>query len=203
VSPAPSPPRAADLRRRRRIRTKLQVQAEALALFQGRGYQQTSVEDIAHAAAISPRTFYRYFACKEDVVLWDEFDDVPPAQVWDVRPGEDAFAVTVRRLREMTGELLSGDRERLLLRATLSYQVPEVRSRFVMRMFELLGAYLSPLASTVGTPSEDFRVAVPMAAAFSAMLVAVERWQRDGGTDDLLRLIDEAIAALPGLPAPA
>lgn len=199
----PSGPRGGgDLRLRRRIRTKEQVQAEALALFVSKGYEQTSVEEIAHAAAISPRTFYRYFACREDVVLWDAYDELPPEQLWDARPGEDPFAVMIRRIRELTEQLYAQDRDGFLLRAQLSYRVPEIRARFVNRMWDLLQPHHDELLRTLGRSGDDLSVTVPLAAAFSAVLVAVERWQRHDGTEDLPRLIDEALAALGTLTPP-
>ena len=69
-------PRSYGLRERKRTRTRLMIQTEALRLFDEKGYADTTVEEIADAAAISPRTFFRYFPTKEDVVLWDEFDPV-------------------------------------------------------------------------------------------------------------------------------
>src|SRR6266498_3915695 len=66
--------RPASLRDRKRARIKRMLQAEALRLFAEKGYEGTTVEDIADAAAISPRTFFRYFPSKEDVVVWDEYD---------------------------------------------------------------------------------------------------------------------------------
>lgn len=189
----------ADLRLRRRVRTKTQVQAEALALFVEKGYEQTSVEDIADAAAISPRTFYRYFSSKEDVVLWDAYDDLPPAQLLDARPGEDPFTLMTRRLRAVTQELHAHDRETYLLRAQLSYRVPEIRAQFVNRILDRLEPFYRQLETSLGRDLDDVRVTVPLAAAFAAMVVAVERWQRHGGTESLPHLVDEAFSALGGL----
>ena len=192
----------ADLRLRRRVRTKNQVQAEALALFADKGYQETSIEDIAQAAAISPRTFYRYFASKEDVVLWDAYDELPPAQLLDVHPGEDAFTVMARRMRDLTEELYLHDRAALLQRLQLSYRVPEIRAQFVNRLIERLGPYYSQLESALGRSLDDVTVAVPLAAAFAAMLVAAEQWQRHGGTESLPDLVDAAFSALGDLAPP-
>jgi len=48
----------------------------ALNLFSANGYEQTTTDEIADAAGVSPRTFFRYFPTKEDVVLQDDFDVV-------------------------------------------------------------------------------------------------------------------------------
>lgn len=170
-----------------------------MALFAQKGYEQTSVEDIAQAAAISPRTFYRYFACKEDLVLWDEFDDLAPDQLWDVRAGEDLYALVVRQMRELTVQLYRQDPGRLLQRAKLCFSVPAIRARFVNQQVETLGPHVSQFGRTTGLQSDDLRLLVPLAAAVGAVLVAVERWQRNDGREDLLTLVDEALAALTAL----
>lgn len=199
---SPAPPSQASsatpvsLRLRRRLRTKTLLQAEALALFAEKGYEQTSVEDIAHAAAMSPRTFYRYFACKEDVVLWDEYDELPPAELWDAHDGEDPYQLVVRRLREITAQVYRDDPDRLLARTKLCYTVPSIRARFVNRQLNLLGPYYAQLTEATGVAPDDLRVTVPLAAAFAAMLVAVDRWQRGDDQEDLVNLVDEALDAL-------
>jgi AcrR family transcriptional regulator len=176
-----------------------QLQAEAIALIVQKGYEQTSVEDIAHAAAISPRTFYRYFACKEDVVLWDEYDELPASELWNANEGEDPFTLMVRRLRELTVQLYQQNPQRLLLRTRLCYTVPAIRARFINQQLDMLGPYYTELAEATGVESDDLRFLVPLAAAFAAMLVAMERWQRNDGREDLPALVDEALAALATL----
>src|SRR4029450_4190887 len=103
----PKRPRSArshELRERKRTRTRLMIQAEAFRLFAEKGYSETTVEEIADAAAISPRTFFRYFPTKEDVVLWDEYDP-QVAELLAARPAEEPVAESVRAVlrQELTG----------------------------------------------------------------------------------------------------
>ena len=76
----PSPPATNDrpvgLRERKKAKTRNAIQHEAMKLFRERGYEGTTVEDIAVAAEISSTTFFRYFPSKEDVVLGDDYDSV-------------------------------------------------------------------------------------------------------------------------------
>src|SRR4249920_2154990 len=106
--------RSYDLRERKRIRTRLMIQTEALRLFTEQGYAQTTVEEIADAAAISPRTFFRYFPTKEDVVLWDEYDP-QVGELFAARPDDEPVAESFRTImRETLAGLLRRDPDQLL-----------------------------------------------------------------------------------------
>ncbi|MDT7684889.1 MAG: hypothetical protein QOG57_5199 [Pseudonocardiales bacterium] len=80
-------------RERRKAKARLDIARAALRLFQEKGYEATTAADIAHAADFSERSFYRYFATKEDVVFFDieglleevrdGFTGVPPGELWD------------------------------------------------------------------------------------------------------------------------
>src|SRR3954469_23989174 len=56
--------------------TRERLRAAAFALFDKRGYDGTKIDDIAHAAGVSPRTVYRYFPTKAELVYWDTADNV-------------------------------------------------------------------------------------------------------------------------------
>src|SRR5438874_11699101 len=57
------------LRERKKRLVQATIEEAALRLFQQQGYEQTSIQDIADAVMMSSRTFFRYFASKEEVLL--------------------------------------------------------------------------------------------------------------------------------------
>jgi AcrR family transcriptional regulator len=88
--------KAAPLRERKRQRTRAAIVAAAVKLFQTRGYDATTVADIAEAAEIAPRTFFSYFASKDAVL----FPDV------DARVAAAADAVAARRPEDRPADIL-------------------------------------------------------------------------------------------------
>lgn len=64
------------LRERKKRKTEKALQKAAIHFFSTRGFAETTVEDIADAAEVSPRTFFRYFPSKESVLITDLQDRV-------------------------------------------------------------------------------------------------------------------------------
>jgi AcrR family transcriptional regulator len=189
--------RPATPRERRRTRTMRTIQGEALALFAEKGYEQTTVDDIAGAADISPRTFFRYFPTKEDVVLWAEYD----ALIWemfDQRPGDESPGETMRAItHQMIEGLYRRDPERLLARNRLLFSVPAVRARFLDFARAGVDVLTSDFAARRGLgPEDDLKLQITAVAIVDAAAAAFDRWQRADGKADLLALLDEATDAL-------
>jgi AcrR family transcriptional regulator len=188
--------RTFDLRERKRTRTRLMIQTEALRLFAENGYAQTTVEDIADAAAISPRTFFRYFPSKEDVVIWDQYD--PQAvDLLESRPHDEPLAETFRAVvRESLGGLYRHDPERLLRRIQLAANIPELRARFFEEQTNGVATMAPLIAHKRGDHPDELRWRVVGSSLLAATFVALDLWQRDGGKQDLLALLDHATEAL-------
>jgi AcrR family transcriptional regulator len=185
-----------DLRERKRTRTRLMIQTEALRLFSEKSYAETTVEEIADAAAISPSTFFRYFPAKEDVVMWDEYDPLA-LDLLDSRPDDEPLTETFRAvIRESLGGLYRRDPERLLSRVRLMATVPELRSRFLDEQTHGIEQLAPQLARKRGARVDELRLRVIGSALLAAVGVALNLWQRDDGQSDLLALLDRATDAL-------
>jgi AcrR family transcriptional regulator len=185
-----------DLRERKRTRTRLMIQAEALRLFAEKGYVGTTVEEIAFAAAISPRTFFRYFPTKEDVVLWDAYDPVV-VELVATRPADEPPAEAVRAItREAVAGVYRRDAEQLLVRARLLSSVPELRARMLEQQ-DTAGELLATLlAERRGLPPDQLNLRVIASAFWSVLMTAIDAWQKEDAKRDLLAVVDQAIDAL-------
>src|SRR4029079_16278860 len=108
------------LRERKRARTRQALIDAAAELFEQRGYDGTTIADIAAAAEVSTRTYFSYFATKEDV-LFPEADARVKAALTAIderRPGERPTAILLRGLGELgdAGNDLVGPMAALRLR---------------------------------------------------------------------------------------
>ena len=108
---------AQGLRERKKAKTRVAVQRHALRLFKEQGYDNTTVEQIADAAEISPSTFFRYFPTKEDVVLYDAMDPILIAE-FEAQPAELSPIQAMRRairgtFSRMPAEAIAEQRERI------------------------------------------------------------------------------------------
>jgi AcrR family transcriptional regulator len=74
VTQSAQEPRLVGLRELKKARTREALLMHALRLFDHQGYDATTLDQVAAAAEVSPRTLYRYFPTKEDLVFADDYD---------------------------------------------------------------------------------------------------------------------------------
>jgi AcrR family transcriptional regulator len=119
------------LRERKRVRTRQNLVDAATELFERHGYDQTTVADIAAAAEIGTRTFFSYFASKEEL-LFPESDARVRAAVAEIEargPDDGPADVLLRALRKIGDDSDDMGGRLAALRMRLIRDVPAVRGR--------------------------------------------------------------------------
>lgn len=171
----------------------------ALALYEERGFESTTVAEIAERAGLTERTFFRHFSDKREVLFAGsaEFERSladPVAAAPDGTPPLDAVAAGLRAVAAM-----------LESRRDFSRQ----RQRVIDANRELQERELIKLASLTAALTETLRgrgVAEPTAnlaaeAGLAAFRVAFERWGEEGNRETLPRLVEESLAGLKSVAA--
>ncbi|MHB8313674.1 MAG: TetR family transcriptional regulator, partial [Candidatus Dormibacteria bacterium] len=161
------------LRERKKARTRTSIQQHAMRLFRDQGYQATTVEQIAAAAEVSPSTFFRYFAAKEDVVLRDDYDRLmleafraQPSELSPIQAARAAIRQLHSVLEGLTPEELALEQER----AALQLSVPEIRARWLDEFVRAFREFAQVVADRVGSQPEALPVRTFVGALLGAML---------------------------------
>jgi AcrR family transcriptional regulator len=187
------------LRDRKRARTKQAIVDAAVALFERNGYDGTTVADIAAAADIGTRTFFSYFASKEEV-LFPEMDGRVRTAVDAIaarRPDERPVDVLLRSLDEasagsdMVGRLGA-------LRLQLIRSVPAVRGRGLQLQQDGLHEIARALQGAYPEELDDVRAAALVGAFIGAVSGALDvllAGARPGSAEELRARMQEATAA--------
>lgn len=188
---------APGLRERRRERTRDDIEAAALALFVEHGYDATTVEEIAETALISPRTFFRYFASKDDVLLARGRDKMTlAARGLAERPAEEPLMDSLRALLEMFAELHRADYERQLCRIGLITTTPHLAAAFLEMMHGMESVLRDFVAARLGLDPSDRHPRLVAAAFGTSFRVAVETWQEGDGVEYMSALVRENVETL-------
>jgi AcrR family transcriptional regulator len=180
------------LRERKKQKTRESIQRTALRLFEKQGYDQTTVEQIAAAAEISPSTFFNYFPTKEDVVLFDAYDPMAIQMFLD-RPKDEPLNVGLRQVLLGLAAAFERDEHMILARGRLFLEVPELRSRMwdEGERTQLLIAQI--LAERTGRRPDDFELRVTARIVIGALFEASLEWMRSKGRHGLVELFNRAL----------
>ncbi|MGO8686702.1 MAG: TetR/AcrR family transcriptional regulator [Candidatus Dormibacteria bacterium] len=185
-----------DWQKRKKLATRERIRTCALRLFQDRGYEATTVEQIAAAAGVSHMTVFRYFPTKEDVALSDSYD---PLIVELVR----RTPATQPLIERIGGALLQGlrqlydtDREMLLSQNRLIVSTPALRERLWANQLASQQVILDALDVGDEEAPAAFTTKVTVAACLAAATTAVLSWVENDGTPELPDLLQEALDTL-------
>ncbi|MFC4910553.1 TetR family transcriptional regulator [Actinomadura gamaensis] len=184
------------LRERTRRAVRRELADLALGMFVERGYDATTVEDVAAAAGLSKRSFFRYFPTKEDVLFGDVEELAGQvAEAVRSRPAGEAPWRTLRAvLREWEPRIHAARRDLDALR--LVEATPALRARLHQKRDELRALVATALRDRPGGDLDAFTADLLTAAAGAALDAATREWLRSDGTLDRAELIDKAFDAL-------
>jgi AcrR family transcriptional regulator len=193
------------LRERKKARTRAALRQHALRLFREQGYQQTTVEQIAAAAEVSPSTFFRYFPTKEDLVLQDDVDTTIAAAFERQPAGLGPVAAFRAALREVTGSYSQADLDVIRETTALIVTVPEVRARATDEFARMIAVLSESLARRTGRPADDLAVRAVAGGIIGVILSITLPLRGPPGDEDAITAMfertDRALALLEaGLP---
>jgi AcrR family transcriptional regulator len=193
----PGPRRSTGLRERKRARVRQELMDAAAALFAERGFDQVTVDEIADAADVAPRTFYRYFPVKEDVATADlQETSALLLEELAARPPEEPPLVALREaIRLPVARVL--EQPRLCAAMRMLGTSPSLLAHEMAMRARTSEAVTRVLAERMGVDDEaDVRPRVIAACFMASIGVAFHGWLEDGARDDLSPRVDEVMALL-------
>jgi TetR/AcrR family transcriptional regulator, regulator of mycofactocin system len=184
---------------RRRATSREELERVALDLFAGHGFEETTVEDIAAAAGVGRRTFFRYYASKNDVV-WGDFDRLLRGmEAWlDADDGDApvlaAISEAVVRFNALPPDAVPAHRRRM----SLILHVPALQAHSTLRYADWRGVVARYAARRLDRPVDDLLPQLVGHVSLGAAVAAYERWLADEGAD-LPSLLADAFTQLRSL----
>lgn len=173
--------------------TRVRLQEAALTLFTERGYEATTVEQIATAAGVSHMTFFRHFPTKESVVLDDPFDPAIAAAVLAQPPDLSPLARVCAGLRTALAELDLPEQEQVRARVRVAARTPSLRAG-MWNNTVITQQVIADALATDGVPRLEARVAA--AAVIGALTVALQDWSLLGADTPLAAQLVAALDVL-------
>jgi mycofactocin system transcriptional regulator len=183
---------------RRRATSRAELEQAAFALFAARGFEGTTVDEIAAAAGIGRRTFFRYFPSKNDIP-WGAFEDelermrvrlkACPPEV----PLADALRVALIDFNRVAPAQVPLHRRRM----ELILRVPTLLAHSTLRFAAWREVVAEFVAERTGRRPDDLAPQAIAHAVLGVAIAAYEHWLDDPDSD-LGALLDDAMRQLSG-----
>ena len=183
------------LRERKRQQTRERLTRAAMALFLERGFEATTLDDIAAAADISRRSFFHYFASKEDVVFaWHEETTAALIAAVEARPANESMLTAAENaISAMARQLEPGE---AIAMARLKRDNPALQARDQVKYEKLERALAEALGSRAGHKTEKLQARLVAMIATGAMRIGAELWAAEGARDKPEALVKRLFAAI-------
>jgi AcrR family transcriptional regulator len=173
---------------------RTEIAETAFALFVRRGFEQTTVDEIAEAAGLSRRSFFRYFPSKEDAVfglLYDLGEELAAAVA--ARPAAEPPWDALRASCAVLIETMRGRPDDVMALLRLIHETPSLRARHQDKQ-DRWRKLLTDALQARSVPRLDADVLA--SAALAVFDVVCREWLFDGAPGDVAALMDEAFAVL-------
>jgi AcrR family transcriptional regulator len=158
------------LRERKKHQTREAIHAAAMRLFAERGFEATTIADIAAAADISPRTFFAYFPSKEEAIFakfepaFESFD-----RALSERPAGTTALDALRTWIASASREFMGDVDYERLQARLRHESPAVAACDLQHMRQFEHRLAEAVGEDLGEPADSLRPRLVAAAAVAAL----------------------------------
>lgn len=182
------------LRERKKAKTRRAIQDAAVRLTTEQGFDNTTVDQIAEAAEISPSTFFRYFPTKEDAVLADDYDPLLVAAIANTPSASNPVAA-IRQAMRSVSDIFDRDRAQIHQRTKLMLTTPALRARLADGMMDTQRLIRDAYAARPGSAS-GLEVEALLGAAMGVLTVVLVRWAEGSPDDDIVEMVDQALALI-------
>jgi len=183
------------LRERKKRQTREAVRSAAFTLFARNGYPNTTVEQIAEAADISPRTFFRYFPNKAALLIPDQLME-PILAEFLAAPAELSPIAAYRSAIDTVFSTIAGPEwNDEMARQQLLYSLPEAGGALYQTYIGTIESITEALATRLGLPVEDPRLRITAGAMTGVMMAALHNTPID--TAALIAGLEFLDAGLP------
>src|SRR5689334_1386223 len=189
------------LRERKKQQTRETIASAALRLFAERGYDETTLADIANAANVAPRTIFAYFESKEDILLCEEngFLSQLKRRLDERPPG----TTTVDAIREFLASIEHPGEEAKLRKQVIAAN-PDLQVKMRGRHAQLEPMLADSIAKDLSAEPGDLRpllIAASMATAFTSVsdrIFAAEAAGKPLAAEEAMAVLDQVLEFLRG-----
>lgn len=167
------------LRERKRRQTRERIANVALALFLERGFEATTIDEIAAAADVSKRSFFDYFPAKEDVVsAWQDRFGERLTEAVLARPADEPLTRVIEEAMTALIAAAAADPQALAI-GNLIHETPALRARDHLKYAKLEQTLAEALALRASNDAGRLKNRLMAMVVVGAMRVGGECWRAD------------------------